>query len=269
MNQDVTAPANVRGAQSGVFLTDATSEAMFCKPVRAALHKLRTSELGALSRTWDPSTQANTTLLQNMRMVISEVVSTFNQTFTAHPAAVLQISGITNVQFVLHGFELGGHLHSEATYTPNRPELAAEELPLTTLERFVRALSEWKGLLAPDHFDAMARHVNRLLSDQEELDEDNITPSPNSFDDMLSFLSGQPWDRAPAVGLNRRGQFSVSWGKSRPKVDVTLTFLGEGSIKWYVYGLGRKSTSSAAGTSDRPDLTTILSRLGCDDWMAR
>ena len=169
----------------------------------------------------------------------------------------------------LYRLENGGQLYSEATTnTIDRSDLSIGE-PATTLERFVRALGEWKGLLAPDHFDAMVQHVDRLLSDQDELDEDNIVPSPSSFDDLLGFLSSRPWDKAPAAGLNRRGQFSVSWTKSRPHTDVTLTFLGEGSVKWYVFGIGKKGNGSAAGTSDRADVVGILTQLGCDNWMGR
>ena len=150
-------------------------------------------------------------------------------------------------------------------------EAAAADGPSPTiLERLSQALAEWKGLLAPDHFDAMKFHVDRLVSDQGELDEDEITPSPSSFDDLLAFLASRPWSRAPAVGLSRNGQFSASWGRSQPaKSDVTLTFRGDGSVKWYVFGLGKRHMGSAAGTSERLDLPRILVGLKCDDWMIR
>jgi hypothetical protein len=140
--------------------------------------------------------------------------------------------------------------------------------PTPVVARFSRALDEWKGLLAPDHYDAMSRHVERLLSDQEELDEDGIVPSSSSFDDLLTFLAARSWIRSPALGFNRSGQFSASWSRGRPiRSDVTLTFLGDGTVKWYVYGLGRRRTGSAAGKGERLDLAEILSGLGCDAWM--
>jgi hypothetical protein len=114
----------------------------------------------------------------------------------------------------------------------------------------------------------MTDHAARLLGDQEELDEDGTVPSRSSFDDLLAFLSNRPWVKAPAVGLNRSGCFSTSWAPSgSSREDVTLTFLGGGLMKWYVYGLGRKKTGSATGTAERLDLQTVLAGLGCVDWM--
>jgi hypothetical protein len=206
--------------------------------------------------------------LRNMAFIVSAAVRTCNDAFALHTAATF--GDVSSAIHALRTATKGGRLHAETTSElVDLTIISTENSPRTLLERFIRALGEWRGLLAPDHFDRMAQQVNRLLSDEEEIEEDNTVPSLSSFDDTLAFLSGRPWDKAPAVGLNRRGQFSVSWGKLHPQVDVTLTFLGEGSVKWYVYGLGRRATGSAAGTSDRADVTTILFRLGCDEWMAR
>ena len=145
---------------------------------------------------------------------------------------------------------------------------AVRNADVSTAERFARALGEWKGLLAPHHYDAMAFHADRLLRDQDELDEDGIVPSPSSFDDLIAFLAGRPWAKSPAVGLSAQGRFSGSWAHvGTPQSDVTLTFLGGGTVKWYVYGIGKKRTGSAAGTIDRPDLPGLLAKLECDDWM--
>ena len=240
MNQDITAPATLQGRRLRNSLSDATAEVALYEHSRAVLHGFWQSELAALSRGSYLSDRADMATLRNMQSVVSAAVSGFHDAFA-----------------------------KSRTNKPVQANFSIDVSTPTVLERFTRALGEWRGLLAPDHFDRMAQHVNRLLSDEEEIDEENTVPSPSSFDDMLAFLSGRPWDKAPTVGLNRRGQFSMSWGKSHPQVDVTLTFLGEGSVKWYVYGLGRRATGSAAGTSDRADVTTILSRLGCDEWMAR
>lgn len=140
--------------------------------------------------------------------------------------------------------------------------------PESAHDRFARALKNWKGLLAPNHFDAMVLHLDRLLGDQVELDDEGIVPSLGSIEDLLSFLSSRPWARPPAVGLTRTGQFAVSWSRPTPTRDLSITFLGNGSVKWYAYGLGRRGKSSAAGSSERLDLPTLLARLGCDGWLA-
>lgn len=261
MNQDVTAPENLPGNLIGNLLSDETGELTLRGYAHAARDNLRLRELTALSR-WGQPTQADVPPLHVLASAISSVLSVFNQTFATYPAPKILVNAVGFAALVS---EAGG-LGTQTTTNPIDRETTSTD---STVERFSRALAEWRGLLAPDHFDAMVRHIDRLLSDEEELEEDNVVPSLSSFDDMLAFLSGRPWVRTPAAGLNRRGQFSISWGKAHPQVDVTLTFLGEGSVKWYLYGLGKRRIGSAVGTSDRADLPTMLSRLGCDEWMAR
>jgi hypothetical protein len=138
----------------------------------------------------------------------------------------------------------------------------------TLLARSLRVLERWRGLLAPHHFEAMLAHLRRLLGDEEELAEDGICLSVASLDDLLCFLAGRTWARAPAAGMNKAGQFSISWTSRNSQTDITLTFLGDSKAKWYAYGLGRHHTGSVAGTSEVRELGAILTGLGCDSWMA-
>jgi hypothetical protein len=251
LNENGTAPLTVRGTRVSNSLSDSTAEFALHEHAGIALNKLRLSGLAALSR--DVPARA----LPQLRIMKAA-------TILGEP------SSITFGRAVQHAVTGDRSSYREAaTPTMEHSGSPRAEPPGSMLERFVRALGGWKGLLAPDHFGAMAQHVERLLSDQEELDEDGVSPSLSSFDDLLSFLSSRPWDKAPAVGLNRRGQFSVSWTRARPHTDVTLTFLGESRVKWYVFGLGKKRNGSAAGTSDRADVIGILTQLGCDNWMGR
>jgi hypothetical protein len=244
-------------------LSDATALRELREHPRSALNDVRLTELGTLGST------AAFRLFTIHNLVCHAVASdgTGNTFYTPTAATCGELlSAISAFSRVTSG----GQLYAETICEVGELSLRlAEDLPRTSLERFARALGEWKGLLAPDHFDSMMRHIDRILSDEEELQDDQVTPSLSSFDDMLAFLGGRPWDRAPAVGLNGKGQFSASWGKAHPKSDVTLTFLGEGVVKWYLYGLGRRRRGSAVGTSDRADLSAMLSRLGCDEWMIR
>jgi hypothetical protein len=270
VNTDMTAPPVVRNKQFGSTLSADTAEAALSRQAQLALDNFRQALWAAASveQKWPaPGALA----ARNMTAITAMEVGTLDQMFAAHTSATYMSGAlnITAVRSALRALETGGSFCETVSGAAARARNSTDAEPSTTIERFVRALGEWKGLLAPDHFDSMARHVRRLLSDQEELDEDKTVPSPSSFDDMLAFLSSRPWDKAPAVGLNRKGKFSVSWTRSHPHTDVTLTFLGEGSVKWYVYGLGRKSTGSATGTSDRLDLPGTLSGLRCDNWMAR
>lgn len=269
MNENGTAPLTVRGTRVSNSLSDSTAEFALHEHAGIALNKLRLSGLAALSR--DVPARA-LPQLRIMKSSVSEAVIGFNEIFAVFTAATIlgEPSSITFGRAVQHAVTGDRSSYREAaTPTMEHSGSPRAEPPGSMLERFVRALGGWKGLLAPDHFGAMAQHVERLLSDQEELDEDGVSPSLSSFDDLLSFLSSRPWDKAPAVGLNRRGQFSVSWTRARPHTDVTLTFLGESRVKWYVFGLGKKRNGSAAGTSDRADVIGILTQLGCDNWMGR
>jgi len=137
----------------------------------------------------------------------------------------------------------------------------------TPLSRFSHALEHWKGLLAPHHYDALVCHLDRLLSEEEELEDEGIAPSIGSFEDLLIFLAARPWAKAPALGMTKVGQFAASWSQHQPTRDVSVTFLGDGAVKWYAYGLGKRSKGSVAGTGDRFDLPALLSRMGCDDWL--
>ena len=186
MNQDVTAPGTARGRKPRNSLTDATADWALYEHARLALHNFRLSELAALSNGCYSSAHADIPPLRNMKAAVSAAVSEFNATFADCTAATRlgDVSSMMIARTALYRLENGGQLYSEATTnTIDRSDLSIGE-PATTLERFVRALGEWKGLLAPDHFDAMVQHVDRLLSDQDELDEDNIVPSPSSFDDF-------------------------------------------------------------------------------------
>lgn len=270
MIQDITAPPITLRGQFRDSSSGQTAGLVLTRHVRLLLDDFQLSLEDTASAVREPS-RPEMSPLRQLEMTSVTVLSALNQLHATYAAAArmgdlsitaLRVSGhsLRNAAYVFCG---------TVTDVPVRTEPLKAAPPATTIERFARALSEWKGLLAPDHFDALVQHIERLLSDQEELDEDGITPSSSSFDDLLSFLSSRPWDKAPAVGLNRKGQFLVSWTRSHPYTDVTLAFLGEGSIKWYVFGLGRKGHGSAAGTSDRGDLAGILISLGCDYWMAR
>lgn len=262
MNQDVTAPVDL---SSGQVPPDATTQQR--EHALTASDNLRWGELGTFSHAMDFPGVMHLPPLRNMVFIASAAVRACNAAFVPHTVATF--GDVSSVVSALRNVTRGGRLYAETSEILDLSVPPTEATPKTVLERFTRALGEWRGLLAPDHFDGMARHIKRLLSDEEELDEDNVVLSSNSFDDMLAFLASRPWDKFPAVGINRRGQFSASWARLRPYSDVTVTFLGENAIKWYVYGLGTKGKGSATGTSDRVDLPGLLSRLGCDSWMAR
>lgn len=99
-------------------------------------------------------------------------------------------------------------------------------------QRFDEKLSEWQPRLAPHFVTAMRSHITRLLSDGE-LEEDGISPSLSSFDDLLLFLSAMPWVKTPAVGITRRGEFQVSWQVKGAPANVVLVFLGDRNVRWY------------------------------------
>jgi hypothetical protein len=270
LNQDATASTTLPSVKITGSLSDATTDLVLREHAWWAGGNLRLRELA--TRSCDLAQLAQVAMLP-VRDMASLAPSVLKARSHAWAAAFVS-RDVSNALLMdcseLRKLEQHGRLLAEtASVVTNLSKLRRKTSSETTVKRFSEALGEWRGLLAPDHFDAMTRQIDRLLSDQEELDEDKIVPSLSSFDDLLAFLSARPWDRAPAVGLNKRGHFSVSWGKPHPHTDVTLTFLGEGSVKWYVFGLGRRRTGSAAGTSDRADLTTVLSPLGCDEWMAR
>jgi hypothetical protein len=267
LNQNVTAPLDLPQGQIGGFLSDATALWELREHPQTARNDTTLSEMGTLGRAANAAAGRHLSALSKLAFVALSDFRRCNAFYTPTVATFDDLSSAISVSRVVTA---AGQLHAETTCEVSELSLPlTQDLPKTTLERFTRALGGWKGLLAPDHFDSIMRHIERMLSDEEELEEDQVVPSPSSFDDMLAFFTGRPWDRASAVGLNRRGQFSVSWGKSHPNVDITLTFLGEGVVKWYVYGLGKRHRGSAVGTSDRADLPAVLSRLGCDEWMAR
>ena len=140
-----------------------------------------------------------------------------------------------------------------------------------TLLRFRLILDQWKGLLVPRHYDAMRAHIERLLGDEDELKEEGITPSIGSFDDLLMFLASRPWTKPPAIGLDKRGCFALSWAPARQvKADLTLTFLGNGSVRWYIYDARDRARPalSATGVSRRDEMPGILAAFGCDAWAA-
>ncbi len=141
----------------------------------------------------------------------------------------------------------------------------------TAAQQFEEALLRWRGLVAPHHLEAMQAHVERLLGDEDELREDDISPSMRSFDELLEFLARRRWARPPAVGLDRRGCFSLSWIRARDiRADLTLTFLGDGLVRWYFFDASNPGApiSSAAGTAQRKDLSRILAGFGCEKWGA-
>jgi len=140
-----------------------------------------------------------------------------------------------------------------------------------TLQQFRRRLDGWRGLLTPRHYDAMGAHIERLLGDEDELKEEGITPSIGSLDDLLMFLASRHWTKPPAIGLDRQGCFALSWAPARQvKADLTLTFLGNGSVRWYVYDARDRArpASSATGVSRRDEMPAILAAFGCDAWAA-
>jgi len=262
LTQNASMPVTARATT----VSDATAEHALHDHARFARNSL--SELTALSRNLP---LPETVRLQNKTSLALAVMSAFTNDLSTW-AAPVHLSGRFGATLGRAAFErvaLSGACSAMIAADAGQSTSSKTEQPPTQIERFERALGEWKGLLAPDHFEAIAWHIQRMLSDQEELDEDNVAPSLSSFDDMLAFLSSRPWDRPPAVGMSKNGQFSASWAGPSPHRDVTLTFLGEGLIKWYVYGLGRKSAGSATGSCDRYDLPGLLTRLGCDSWMAR
>lgn len=140
-----------------------------------------------------------------------------------------------------------------------------------TLQRFQRTLDDWKGLLASRHYDAMRAHIERLLADEEELETEGIKPSIWSIRDLLAFLADRPWSKAPAVGLDSKGRFSISWAAAHPaKADLTLTFLGNGSVRWYVYDACDMDRPALSGTGvDRMTrISRIVASYGCNVWAA-
>jgi hypothetical protein len=139
-------------------------------------------------------------------------------------------------------------------------------------EALVSRLSEWQSRLAPHLVRAMAAHLNRMFAepDQDEDEDETITPVRSSLDDLLRFLSERPWVKAPALGLTRDGKFQAAWnyGDRPNNANLTLVFLGQSNVRWYRLD-ARKRTLVRHGTGVDPldELAAVIDAMGANPWM--
>src|SRR5262249_32496324 len=77
------------------------------------------------------------------------------------PAGAAHLAGL--LRCVVDREDLAGTTKGTPGLSIASPRSSLEQ-PVGILASFKLALEEWKGLLAPDHFDSMAQHVVRLLS---------------------------------------------------------------------------------------------------------
>ena len=103
---------------------------------------------------------------------------------------------------------------------------AATGIALSTksaLETCTELLNARRGRLRPEQFQALARQLNALLSDEDELVASRIDVSAVSLDGLIEFIVHHQPARHPNIAITRDGRFSASWMQSR-QTKITLTF---------------------------------------------
>jgi hypothetical protein len=169
------------------------------------------------------------------------------------------------------GFERLVFVQNSATSLRWSPALEVSKQAATPLAKLEQALEPWRGNLASHHFSSMERHIHRLFHDEEAVAEDGVDPSLSSFNNLLAFLFDRPWVKSPALGMDRRGIFAVSWAPDRNvRADFTLQFLNDGTVRWFFVDARRDKVISGAGTllSEQADAVLATYR-GSDWWMLR
>jgi hypothetical protein len=140
--------------------------------------------------------------------------------------------------------------------------------PTTALSTFELLLSRWRSHLAPRMFTAIEWHIRRLLSDEDELAEDNFEPSQSSFTGLLTFLAKRPWLKSPSIGLDRHGIFAASWRPSRDaKANLVLQFLIDQTVRWFVVDAGAPKIISGSGVVKPEQVEGILTTYQITKWL--
>lgn len=120
------------------------------------------------------------------------------------------------------------------------------------------------GLLAP-YRERLAERLRALFIAAEE---DDISPSAPSLQNLVRFMQTHRTIRYPDVVLMPDGNFRAEWRRSARQM-LALEFLGNGEVRFLVFAPDRKDpikTIRAAGSAPMDSVMDIVSGFGVSSW---
>lgn len=131
------------------------------------------------------------------------------------------------------------------------------------MERCSELLATYQGKLPPAFLQGFQTQLRELLSDEEELARERISPCLASLDGLLRFIVDNPRANHPSLSLSPSGEFIASW-RPHARAKIALTFEGLKRGTWMASD--RDTREREAGSYSRSTLTALAVRFR--GWMS-